>query len=190
VFDDQNANGIQDENEPGLPGVRLATARGLLVTTDQFGRYHITCPMIANEERGSNFILKLDDRTLPTGYRITTMNPETVRLTRGKFAKLNFGASLHRIVRVDVSATAFNQNEVAEAYREQVKRLATILAERPSVLRIGYGRTTESDDLVDTRINALIKYVREYWKEDGDRYRLTIEKETMRFESQAKGDVK
>jgi large repetitive protein len=190
VFDDQNANGIQDENEPGLPGVRLATARGLLITTDQFGRYHITCPMIVNEERGSNFILKLDDRTLPTGYRITTMNPETVRLTRGKFAKLNFGASLHRIVRVDVSANAFNEREVATSYREQVKRLATILAERPSMLRIGYGRANESDDLVDARINALIKYIRECWKEDGDRYRLTIEKETMRFESQAKGDVK
>jgi large repetitive protein len=190
VFDDQNANGIQDENEPGLPGVRLATARGLLITTDQFGRYHITCPMIANEERGSNFILKLDDRTLPTGYRITTMNPETVRLTRGKFAKLNFGASLHRIVRVDVSANAFSGNEVAESYREQVKRLATILAERPSVLRIGYGRTNESNDVVDARVNALIKYLRECWKEDGDRYRLTIEKETMRLESQAKGDVK
>ncbi len=190
VFDDQNANGIQDENEPGLPGVRLATARGLLITTDQFGRYHVTCPMIANEERGSNFILKLDDRTLPTGYRITTMNPETVRLTRGKFAKLNFGASLHRVVRVDVTASAFSGNDVATSYREQVKRLATILAERPSVLRIGYARTSESDDVINARINALIKYIRECWKEDGDRYRLTIEKETMRFESQAKGDVK
>ncbi len=190
VFDDQNANGIQDENEPGLPGVRLATARGLLITTDQFGRYHITCPMIANEERGSNFILKLDDRTLPTGYRITTMNPETVRLTRGKFAKLNFGASLHRIVRVDVTAAAFSGNDVADGYREQAKRLATILSERPSVLRIGYGRKGESDDVVDARINALIKYLRECWKADGDRYRLTIEKEISRFESQAKGDVK
>jgi large repetitive protein len=190
VFDDQNANGIQDENEPGLPGVRLATARGLLVTTDQYGRYHITCPMIANEERGSNFILKLDDRTLPTGYRITTMNPETVRLTRGKFAKLNFGASLHRIVRVDVTASAFVGNEVAEGYREQVKRLAAILAERPSVLRIGYASASESDDQVDTRVNALIKYLKECWKADGDRYRLMIEKETMRLEFQAKGDVK
>jgi large repetitive protein len=190
VFDDQNANGVQDENEPGLPGVRLATARGLLVTTDQFGRYHITCPMIANEERGSNFILKLDDRTLPTGYRITTMNPETVRLTRGKFAKLNFGASLHRIVRVDVNANAFAGNEVAESYRAQAKRLATILAERPSVLRIGYAQGSESDDVVKARLNALIQLIRDCWKEDGDRYRLMIEKETMRLESQAKGDVK
>ena len=62
VFDDRNVNGIQDKGEPGLPGVRLVTVRGLLVTTDSFGRYHITCPMIANEDRGSNFILKLDTR--------------------------------------------------------------------------------------------------------------------------------
>jgi uncharacterized repeat protein (TIGR01451 family) len=65
VFDDRNGNGVQDDGEPGLPGVRLATARGLLITTDAEGRYHITCPMIPNEDRGSNFIVKLDDRTLP-----------------------------------------------------------------------------------------------------------------------------
>ena len=35
---------------------------------------------------GSNFILKLDTRTLPTGYRMTTVNPETVRLTRAHLA--------------------------------------------------------------------------------------------------------
>jgi large repetitive protein len=189
VFNDANANGIQDEGEAGLPSVRLATARGLLVTTDQFGRYHITCPMIANEERGSNFILKLDERTLPTGYRITTSNPDTVRLTRGKFAKLNFGASLHRVVRVDVSAIAFNGNDVAESYREQVKKLSIILAERPSVLRIAYAAAGEDKDVIEKRMNALIRAIRDCWKEDGDRYRLTIEKETTRLESQAKGDV-
>ena len=69
VFDDANRNGLQDEGERGIPQVRLATARGLLATTDQFGRFHITCAITPHEGRGTNFVLKLDDRTLPSGFR-------------------------------------------------------------------------------------------------------------------------
>ncbi|WP_163269644.1 hypothetical protein [Chelativorans alearense] len=96
VFDDRNGNGYQDAGEQGLPGVRLATVRGWLVTTDAHGRFHVVC---ANEEAGrigSAFIMKLDARTLPTGYRLTTENPRAVRLTAAKTAKLNFGASIGR----------------------------------------------------------------------------------------------
>jgi len=110
VFDDKNNNGHQDENEPGLAGVRLATATGLLVTTDQHGRYHITCASVPNSLIGSNFILKLDHRTLPTGYEITTENPRVVRLTRGKLTKLNFGAALRHVITLDVTDAAFVQN--------------------------------------------------------------------------------
>src|SRR5262249_29678360 len=65
VFDDVNRNGVQDDGETGLAGVRLVTDRGLQATTDRYGRYHITCAITPNESRGSNFVLKLDDRTLP-----------------------------------------------------------------------------------------------------------------------------
>src|SRR6266699_1921867 len=72
VFNDVNRNGVQDDGEDGLPGVRVVTARGLEATTDQYGRYHITCAITPNEDRGSNFVLKLDDRTLPGGFRMST----------------------------------------------------------------------------------------------------------------------
>ncbi len=189
VFDDKNNNGIQDNDEPGLPGVRLATVNGLLVTTDQFGRYHITCPMIANEDRGSNFILKLDTRTLPTGYRMTTENPETVRLTRGKFVKLNFGASLNRVVRLDVTGAAFNQNDVIETYKTELTKLAATLAEKPSVLRVVYTQTSETKETAKARINALVDAIRNCWRKDGDRYRLTIEQEIITPESHVEGGV-
>jgi uncharacterized repeat protein (TIGR01451 family) len=65
VFDDKNANGYQDQGEPGIPNVRMATPRGLLVTSDAEGRFHVPCPEIPNPDRGSNFFMKLDDRTLP-----------------------------------------------------------------------------------------------------------------------------
>ena len=42
---------------------------------------------------GSNFVLKLDPRTLPLGWDVTTDNPRSIRLTRGKFGELNFGVA-------------------------------------------------------------------------------------------------
>lgn len=179
VFDDRNGNGVQDDGEPGLPGVRLATARGLLITTDAEGRYHITCPMIPNEERGSNFIVKLDDRTLPTGYRVTSGNPETVRLTRGKFARLNFGASLHRVVRVDLNADAFDGTDLRAEFEQQFETLLTTLAESPSVLRLAYATRGEDADLVRDRIATVRRMIRTRWNDAADRYRLVVEEETV-----------
>ena len=84
VFNDTNRNGRQDDGEDGLAGVRVVTPRGLQATTDQYGRYHITCAITPNESRGSNFVLKLDDRTLPSGFRMSTDQVQIQRATRGK----------------------------------------------------------------------------------------------------------
>lgn len=188
VFNDRNANGVQDDGEPGLPGVRLATARGLLVTTDAEGRYHITCPMIANEDRGSNFVIKLDERTLPTGYRPTTNVVETVRLTRGKFATLNFGASIHRVVRLDINGDAFDGDTVRPEYEARIPGLIETLAEGPSVLRLAYAGSGEDQRLVRRRIDAVKTLVDRAWREERGRYRLVIEEEVaIRSTSQAGG---
>ncbi|WP_435417993.1 SdrD B-like domain-containing protein [Parerythrobacter aurantius] len=93
VFEDINRNGYQDEGEPGLPGARLVTVNGQLVTTDEYGRYHIACAAVPDARIGSNFVLKLDPRSLPLGWEPTTDNPRSIRLTRGKFGELNFGVA-------------------------------------------------------------------------------------------------
>ena len=93
VFEDRNRNGYQDEGEPGVPGVRLATVNGQLITTDAQGRYHITCAAVPDARLGSNFVLKVDTRTLPLDWIVTTDNPRSIRLTRGKFGELNFGVA-------------------------------------------------------------------------------------------------
>ena len=93
VFEDADRDGYQDENEPGVPGVRLATVNGQLITTDEFGRYHIACAAVPDARLGSNFVLKVDTRTLPLGWEPTTDNPRSIRLTRGKFGELNFGVA-------------------------------------------------------------------------------------------------
>jgi uncharacterized repeat protein (TIGR01451 family) len=177
VFDDRNGNGVEDDGEPGLPGVRVVTVAGDLITTDRQGRYHITCPAVPNEERGSNFILKLDPRTLPTGYRLTTENPSTMHLTRGKFVKMNFGAALLRVVRLDVQDAVFKGDKVGDDYLAKVDGLITTLEGQPSVLRITYIPRGEERKLVHARVAAIKALIEHKWGEKARRCRLIIETE-------------
>ena len=181
VFDDQNANGYQDQGEPGIPAVRLVTPRGLLVTTDAEGRFHVPCPDIPNQDRGANFVMKLDERSLPSGYRITTENPRDVRITRGKVTKLNFGASIHRVVRLELSDAAFTAGGTAlqPQWQQQLDALPAQLKLRPSVVRLAYQSGQEKAELVQQRIAAIRKYIEERWKKDASKgeYTLNIEVE-------------
>jgi uncharacterized repeat protein (TIGR01451 family) len=181
VFDDKNANGYQDEGEPGIANVRLVTANGLILTTDAQGRFHLPCAAIPNEDIGSNFILKLDERTLPTGYRMTTENPLVVRLTDGKMSKMNFGASISRVVRIDVSDGAFepHSTKLTEEFLNEVISLDQTLQERPSIVRIAYRIKGEPRDLVDQRIKILHDMIQKRWEKGKSRTPLVFEEETV-----------
>lgn len=162
VFDDKNANGYQDQGEPGIPNVRVVTARGLLVTTDAEGRFHVACAAIPQADRGSNFVMKLDERTLPSGFRMTTENPRDVRVTRGKMVKLNFGATVHKVLRLEVDARAFAQDgkQLSAQWDSQVEALLTQLAQRPTVLRIAYRLSGGEDrDVAAQRLKALTERI-------------------------------
>lgn len=167
VFDDKNANGYQDQGEPGVPNVRVVTARGLLVTTDADGRFHVACAAIPQADRGSNFVMKLDERTLPSGYRMTTENPRDVRVTRGKMVKLNFGATVHKVVRLEVDGRAFADDgqQLSAQWNEQIAQLLTQLAERPTVLRIAYRMTGEGKDVAEQRLKALTERIQDGYAE-------------------------
>jgi large repetitive protein len=114
VFEDADRDGYQDENEPGVPGVRLVTVNGQLITTDAFGRYHIACAAVPDARIGSNFVLKLDNRTLPLGWDVTTDNPRSIRLTRGKFGELNFGVAPKEESSTSPGDTSANRKEKGE----------------------------------------------------------------------------
>ena len=90
VFQDIDGDGYQDEGEPGVPSVRLVTVNGQQITTDEYGRYHIACAAVPDARIGSNYVLKLDPRTLPLGWQTISENPRSIRLTRGKMGELNF----------------------------------------------------------------------------------------------------
>jgi uncharacterized repeat protein (TIGR01451 family) len=178
VFDDRDLNGRQDAGERGLSGVRLATARGLIAITDEHGRFHIACAAVPDDDRGSNFILKLDDRTLPTGYRVTTENPRVQRATRGKMLRFNFGATIHHAVSMDVADGAFEPegSKLRMQWQPRIDLLLNELRKAPSVLRLSYLADVENKGLVEKRLKALKKEISGKW--DGG-YRLTIETEVF-----------
>jgi len=179
VFDDKNLNGYPDEGEETLPGIKLATARGWIVTTDNYGRYHITCASVPNPYRGSNFIVKLDERSLPSGYRVTTENPRVVRLTRGKLVKANFGAAIHRVIRLDMANDAFelSSSELKLDYVKRIDSLLDILKQSASVLRISYLADYETEDLAQDRLANAKTLIKERWQAIDCCYDLIIEEE-------------
>jgi len=194
VFDDKNANGYQDDGEPGIPNVRVATARGLLVTTDAEGRFHVTCADIPQQDRGSNFVMKLDERTLPSGYRITTENPRDVRTTRGKMVKLNFGATVHKVFRIEVDGRAFAGDALAPEWDARLAALVPQLAERPAVVRFAYRGATDAAQAKD-RLAALAARLKDFYQAagdgnngEGDRPPLVVETEIIGAAAGAQGE--
>jgi len=177
VFDDANRNGLQDAGERGLAGVRIATARGLLATTDAYGRYHITCAVTPREGRGSNLVLKLDDRTLPTGYRASTDAIKVLRATRGKAVRFNFAASIHRVIGLDLADAVFEPGttEMRAQWRPRLQLLMTELKKAPAVLRLSYLADVEDADLVERRLNAVKSEIAQSWRELNCCYQLSIE---------------
>ena len=86
-------SGFIDPDE-GIPGVRLATATGLVIETDAHGRYHLADVDAGTASTGRNFILKVDPASLPEGARFTTENPRVLHLTAGLMSQIDFGVDL------------------------------------------------------------------------------------------------
>jgi uncharacterized repeat protein (TIGR01451 family) len=181
VFDDGNLNGWQDTGEKGLPGVRVVTARGLIATADEHGRFHITCAAVPDEDRGSNFILKLDERSLPSGYRLTTENPRVQRATRGKMLRFNYGAAIHRLVRIDIADGVFEPNTTTLRlqWTPKIAQLIEELKKAPSVLRLSYLADVERQGLVRKRLDELKKEIAIQWNRSDGGYKLVVETEVF-----------
>ena len=126
-------------------------------------------------------MLKLDDRTLPSGYRMSTDQLQIKRATRGKALKFDFGASIYRVVAIDLSDAAFEpgKTEIRVQWRPRVNLLLEELRKAPSVLRLSYVADTEDAALVERRVQAVKQQVTEQWHEGKDSYVLTIEPEVF-----------
>lgn len=176
VFDDKNHNGYHDQGEPGIPNARVVTVRGTRITTDEFGRFHVPCAELPSNI-GTNFSLKLDPRSLPTGYRVTTENPRVERLTAGKFAKINFGASISNVIRIELNERAFTQDgQMTAGFERAVQGMVSKFKDRPSVVRLTYlrdGRIPPA--LARQRLKTAEKMIKEEWRKRGQ-FKLNIER--------------
>ncbi|MEM7462326.1 MAG: hypothetical protein AAF362_06550, partial [Pseudomonadota bacterium] len=181
VFEDVNRDGYYQDGEPGLPGVRLATVAGLLVTTDSVGRYHITCPMIPDAEIGSNFIIKLDNRTLPTGYTVTTENPRVVRLTQGRLSKINFGAAPLSTFELTLDDRSFEPGTATlkRVSLEVIDQMIADLGGSQSRLKITY-LDRQGGQLARERIDLVGLLVRRVWELRGNDAGLEIETQILK----------
>lgn len=177
VYDDLNGNGYQDQGEPGIPGARLATVNGELISTDEFGRYHITCAAVPDAQIGSNFVLKLDERTIARGYAPTTDNPQSIRLTRGKVSELNFGVHKAATTAVDIDTNAFIAGGTT-LKPDVARKLATL---RPAealrmVIQINYlVQNGEDWALAERRIAAVKAVIGDLFAKDWDADAPTIQ---------------
>jgi len=94
VFNDKDGDGLQDINEEGIVGARLATVTGLVIVTDSNGHFNVPETIGETQNWGNNLIIKLDRDSLPQGSTITTENPRLIRFANSGLAKINFGVQL------------------------------------------------------------------------------------------------
>jgi uncharacterized repeat protein (TIGR01451 family) len=177
VFDDLDADGYHDEGEPGLGGVRVVSVNGLLITTDEFGRYHVACDIIPADRIGSNYILKLDDRTLPTGYTVTSENPRVVRVTQGKLAKINFAATRLRTISVELNESSFKggTNNLTRSALTDIARVLPLLEEERSILKLNYQSQGQKSQVQRKRIESVKALIKKAWKSRKRPHKLAIE---------------
>lgn len=177
VFDDTNRNGAYDPGEPGVGGAQIVSVEGFVITTDAYGRYHLTCAAKPAFSTGSTFILRLNEASLPQGSTVLSENPVAVRLTRGRAHQINYAVALGpQAVRVDVSARAFSPGSLTlrQEWAAQLPGLIEALKRRQSSLTLFYSTADGEAELGPQRLDALAALVRSRWDAGGGPYPLVI----------------
>ena len=103
------------------------------------------------------------------------------RATRGKALRFNFGASIHRVVAIDLADAAFEPGttEIRIQWRPRIDLLLDELKKAPAVLRLSYVGDVEDADLVDRRLQAVKEQITTAWEAMNCCYPLTIEPEVF-----------
>ncbi len=177
VFEDLNRDGYRDDGEPGIPGVRLATVRGTLITTDQYGRYSLPCAELPDADIGSNTLIKLDERSLPTGLSLTTENPRVMRLTAGKISRLDFGVASRPVLTINLQDEAFvpGEDSPSAALSASVRQWVELMIERGATVQFVYSARAGEQELARRRLSMLTDRLSQAWSEAGRRDRPEVD---------------
>jgi uncharacterized repeat protein (TIGR01451 family) len=89
VYADCNGNHVQDNNEPGIPGVRIYLDNGTFAITDEAGKYSIYA--VTARLHG----LRMDDYTLPPGFKPEPLSTFNAGDGKSLFVDM-IAAELHR----------------------------------------------------------------------------------------------
>jgi hypothetical protein len=103
------------------------------------------------------------------------------RATRGKALKFNFGASIHRVIGIDLSDAAFTPGttEIRVQWQPRLDLLLEELRKAPAVLRLSYVADTEDAALVQRRVEAVKRLLMKSWDVAKNKYVLAIEPEVF-----------
>lgn len=135
VFEDSNGDGYF-RDEKGLAFVRLISPTGMQITTDEHGRFSVPCADLPRDI-GANFMLKLDEASLPEGYGVTTENPRVVRVTPGMVTKMNFGAAKAKTYVLNLRMAGFDETgRPIEDMRAALRELAADIKGERVTLRL------------------------------------------------------
>lgn len=105
------------------------------------------------------------------------------RATRGKALKFNFGASLHRVIGLDLADAVFEPGttEMRAQWQPRLDMLMKELQKAPAVLRLSYLADVENEALVQRRLEAVKSEIASRWQSQNATasYSLTIEPEVF-----------
>jgi large repetitive protein len=102
------------------------------------------------------------------------------RATRGKALKFNFGASLHRVIGLDLADAVFEPGttEMRAQWRPRLDMLMKELQKAPAILRLSYLADVENEQLVQRRLETIKSEIASRWQQNTS-YKLTIEPEVF-----------
>jgi hypothetical protein len=95
--------------------------------------------------------------------------------------QLNFGASIHRVVGIDLSDAVFEPGttEIRPQWQPRVDVLLEQLRKEPAVLRLSYVADIEDAALVERRVEAVKRQLTRSWEATKPSYALIIEPEVF-----------
>jgi hypothetical protein len=177
VFKDNNRNGALDLAEAGIAGAVLYTLDGDFITTGPDGAYSVTCQEIENHSLATDFVLKLDPNSLPTGYLANTEIKLEDRLYgRGPF-NVNYPVDAPREVQLNLRSDAFRQNsaQLLSKWQSKMQTLLDELGSGPAHLKIKYSSRTDPFVLAQSRTESVRKMIKTMWDQRKNGRKILIE---------------
>ncbi|MDP1853854.1 MAG: pilus assembly protein N-terminal domain-containing protein [Candidatus Omnitrophota bacterium] len=87
IYKDLNSDGLRQNDEPPVEGVKVYLGPEKSATTDIFGRFRF------NKIKAKQVDISVDTTTIPSGYILTVPAAQSVPLRHGRASEVNFGIS-------------------------------------------------------------------------------------------------